>query len=154
MTAERQKAVEPLHWSLEELQAAALAALEAGGIGDARLVDGRILAVHASPARENAAHFAVGTAALPPGFATRPHSHEAEELGIFLSGSGSVEIAGVEYPVAAGSVLLTPSNAPHITRSDPGAPLVVLWFYAPPGSEVRWLDTDADAAADAATTKG
>lgn len=128
-------------WQLEELQAEITEALRTGGSGDARLIEGRAIAVKASPFRANSARIVIGTSALPPGFVTTPHSHEAEEVAVFLSGSGTVEIDGVPNRVSAGSVLLTPSNAVHITRSDPGqTPLVALWFYAPPGSEARWLE--------------
>jgi quercetin dioxygenase-like cupin family protein len=129
-------------WQLDELAAEILDALRSGGSGDGKVIDGRALAVKASPMRENSSKITVGTAALPPGFSTLPHSHDAEEVAIFLSGSGRVEIDGVPHPVRQGTVLLTPSGAGHVTISDPGAPLVVLWFYAPPGSEARWLEPD------------
>ena len=128
-------------WQLDELQAEATLALRTGASGDARLIEGRVIAVKASPFRANSTRIVIGTAALPPGFATTAHSHEAEEVAVYLSGSGTVEIDGVPNRVAAGTVLLVPSNAVHISRSDPGStPLVALWFYAPPGSESRWLE--------------
>jgi mannose-6-phosphate isomerase-like protein (cupin superfamily) len=131
-------------WSLDALSSEILTALARGEFGDGRLIDGRALAVKASPIKDNASKIAVGTAALPPGFSTRPHSHEAEEVAVFLSGSGSVDIDGIDYPVTKGTVLLTPSNAVHVTHSNPGdEPLVVLWFYAPPGSEARWVEPKA-----------
>ena len=130
-------------WDLEALRAEILEALRQGAAGDGQVIDGRALAVKASPMKGNASKIVVGTAALPPGFSTRPHSHEAEEVAIFLSGSGTVDIDGVAHRVRAGTVLLTPSNAPHVTHSDPGEEhLVVLWFYAPPGSEARWIEPD------------
>lgn len=133
----------PPAWQLDDLQAEILEALRGGRFGDGQVIDGRALAVKASPIKDNSSKIIVGTAALPPGFATRPHSHDAEEVAIFLSGSGSVEIDGVPHRVERGSVLLTPSSAPHVTRSDPGdEPLVVLWFYAPPGSEARWIEPE------------
>jgi hypothetical protein len=59
------------------------------------------------------------------------------------AGAGSVEIDGVMHPVRKGTILLTPSEAGHITHSDPGdEPPVILWFYAPPGSELRWIEPD------------
>lgn len=128
-------------WQLDDLRAEISEALSTGASGDARLIEGRAIAVKASPFRANSTRIVVGTSALPPGFVTTPHSHEAEEVAVFLSGSGTVEIDGVANRVAAGTVLLTPSNAVHVTYSDPGStPLVALWFYAPPGSEARWLE--------------
>lgn len=130
-------------WTLDELMAEALAGLADGESGDARRIDGRALAVKASPIKGNAEHIVTGMAALPPGFSTKAHSHSAEEVAVFLRGSGRVVIDGVAHPVSTGTVLVTPSDLVHVTHSDPGdEPLVVLWFYAPPGSEARWVEPD------------
>jgi gentisate 1,2-dioxygenase len=135
-------------WQLEDLIAEALDGLARGESGDAKRIDGRALAVKASPMRGNSVHITTGMAALPPGFTTRPHSHAAEEVALFLRGSGSVEIDGVAHRVTAGTLLVTPSDLVHVTHSDPGdEPLIVLWFYAPPGSEARWIDPERHATA-------
>ena len=128
-------------WTLESLIAEGLAGLADGVSGDAQRIDGRALAVKASPLRDNSQYLVMGTATLPPGFSTRAHSHVAEEIAVVLRGSGHIDIEGVSHPVAAGSVLLTPSELVHVTHSDAGTePLVILWFYAPPGSEARWVE--------------
>lgn len=138
-------------WTLDELAEEALEALRLGEYGDGTVIDGRALAVKASPMRSNSAKLVVGTACLPPGFSTRPHSHEAEEVAVVLAGSGRVDIDGTPYRLETGTVLLTPSNSVHVTHSDPGAePLVVLWFYAPPGSEARWIEPDKHVTAEGA----
>ena len=130
-------------WSLDALIEEALAGLEHGEAGDAKRIDGRALAVKASPMKGNSEHIVTGMAALPPGFTTRAHSHAAEEVAVFLRGSGRVDIDGVPHRVEAGTVLVTPSDLVHVTHSDPGEePLVVLWFYAPPGSEARWVEPE------------
>ncbi len=130
-------------WTLDELIAESLAGLATGESGDARRIDGRALAVKLSPIRENSQYLVMGTATLPPGFSTRAHSHTAEEVAIVLRGSGRVDIDGVPHPISAGTVLVTPSDLVHVTHSDPGTdPLVILWFYAPPGSEARWVEPD------------
>lgn len=131
--------VQPTSMSFADLKTEALRALDEGGYGDGLVHDGRVIAVKTSPAKGNASAIAVGTAALPPDYKTPPHSHEAEEVAVFLSGSGGVEIDGEVYPVSEGTVLVTPANSTHATFSDENGPLVVLWFYAPPGSESRWL---------------
>jgi mannose-6-phosphate isomerase-like protein (cupin superfamily) len=142
-------------WTLDELIAEGLAGLEAGESGDAKRIDGRALAVKASPIKANSEHIVVGTATLPGGFSTRPHSHSAEEVALFLRGSGRVDIDGVSHPVRAGTVLVTPSDLVHVTHSDPGdEPLVVLWFYAPPGSEARWVEPDKHPSAGPADEAG
>jgi quercetin dioxygenase-like cupin family protein len=129
-------------WTLDGLIEEALAGLEQGEVGDAKLIDGRALAVKASPMKGNSEHIVTGMAALPPGFTTRAHSHAAEEVAIFLRGSGRVDIDGVPHRVQAGTVLVTPSDLVHVTHSDADEPLVVLWFYAPPGSEARWVEPE------------
>ena len=126
-----------MHFS--ELTAEVLHALEHGDSGDARVHDGRVIAVKTTPARGNAASIVVGAAALPPGYSTPAHHHLSEEVAVVLSGSGNVEIDGEVHPVTEGTVLVTPSNSTHVTTADESGPLVILWFYSPPGSERRWL---------------
>ena len=133
-------------WTLDQLIAEGLEGLATGESGDAKRIDGRALAVKLSPIRDNSQYLVMGTATLPPGFSTRAHSHTAEEVAIVLRGTGRVEIEGVMHPVTTGSVLVTPSDLVHVTHSDPGTePLVVLWFYAPPGSEARWVEPERHA---------
>jgi gentisate 1,2-dioxygenase len=128
-------------WETDELRAEILRALKEGDYGDGHSIEGRAIAVKASPSRENASKIVVGTAALPPGFSTPPHSHEAEEVALALSGRGGhIRVEGEEYPFDPGRVILVPSSAEHVTSAGKGEPLAVLWFYAPPGSEVRWLE--------------
>jgi quercetin dioxygenase-like cupin family protein len=130
-------------WTLDELIAEGLAGLELGSSGDAKRIDGRALAVKASPLKDNSRHIVVGTATLPPGFSTRSHSHSAEEVALTLRGSGWVDIEGVPHRLEPGRLLVTPADLVHVTRSDPGdEPLIVLWFYAPPGAEARWVDPE------------
>ena len=130
-------------WSLDALMAEALAGLELGESGDAKRIDGRALAVKASPLKGNSEHITCGVAALPPGFSTRAPSHSAEEIAVVLRGSGRGTIDDVDPRIQAGTVLVTPSDLVHVTHADPGVePLIVLWFYAPPGSEARWLEPE------------
>jgi mannose-6-phosphate isomerase-like protein (cupin superfamily) len=67
------------------------------------------------------------------------HNHAADEVAIGLRGRGAVIIDGVEHRLYAGDVVFTPAWSQHVTRSDENEPTVVLWIYAPPGSERRWL---------------
>lgn len=130
----------PTSMRFDELTNEALRALEEGGYGDGKMFDGRVIAVKTTPVKGNGSALVVGTAALPAGYETPPHSHEAEEVAIIISGKGGVEIDGEIFPVSEGTVLVTPSNSVHKTFSDEDSPLVVLWVYGPPGSESRWLD--------------
>ncbi len=128
-------------WDIDELTTEILQPLRTGeSSGDANLIEGRVLAVKASPAKANSSEIVVGMAALPLGFQTKLHSHAAEEVALVLGGGGVIEVNGVRHQIRPGSLLLTPPNAPHVTYSDTdGPPLVILWFYAPPGSEQRWM---------------
>ena len=87
-------------WTLDSLIAEGLAGLADGVSGDAQRIDGRALAVKASPLRDNSQYLVMGTATLPPGFSTRAHSHVAEEIAVVLRGSGHIDIDGVSHPVA------------------------------------------------------
>lgn len=130
-------------WLLDDVIAEGLRALAEGEAGDAKRIDGRSLAVKASPLKGNSVHITTGMAVLPPGFATRAHSHSAEEVALFVRGRGRVTIDGVDHPVEPGTLLVTPSDLVHVTHNDtPDEPMVVLWFYAPPGSEARWVEPD------------
>jgi quercetin dioxygenase-like cupin family protein len=104
----------------------------------ARRVNGRLIGLLASKHAGTAEHLAVGLSALPPSLATPWHSHTAEELAIILSGTGQIEIGADRFDVAEGDIVLTPPDADHRTSAG-GSPLVVLWVYAPAGSELRWL---------------
>jgi quercetin dioxygenase-like cupin family protein len=129
----------PTSMTFDSLREEALRALAEGGYGDGVAHDGRIVAVKTTPLKGNGSDIVVGTAALPAGYRTPPHTHEAEEVAVILSGSGGVDIDGTVFPVEQGTVLVTPSNSVHATFADENGPLVVLWFYAPPGSEGRWI---------------
>lgn len=102
-------------------------------------IDGRIVGVLATPDHGTAQHQSVGVSALPPGVSAPRHSHEAEEIAIVLSGTGTITIDDEPIAVATGDIVRTPSNSPHTTTAGPDAPLCILWTYSPAGSEVRWL---------------
>lgn len=130
-------------WTHQDIVAEGLAALAAGGTPESPLIEGRVLGVRGTPTNGSTSDMALGLSVLPPGFATPAHRHVAEELATVLSGTGVIVIDGVEHPVSAGSVVLTPSMSEHLTIASEDGPMVVWWVYAPPGSERRWLDTDA-----------
>ncbi len=130
-------------WMIADLAEEIERALAEGSAGDGRLAEGRAVAVKASPARGNSSKLVMGTSCLPPNFSTVPHSHEAEEVSVILSGGGLVDIDGTAHPLEPGMVLFAPSDLPHQTHSGPDG-LTVLWFYAPPGSEARWQAADGD----------
>ena len=125
-------------WMIADLAEEIERAMAEGGVGDGRLVEGRATAVKASPRLGNSARIVMGTSCLPPRFSTVPHSHEAEEVSVVLAGGGRVDIDGTSNSLEPGMVLFAPSNLTHQTHSGPDG-LTILWFYAPPGSEARWM---------------
>lgn len=131
--------------NLDSMVEQALAALAAGGTEKYPLIDGRIVAVFASPGAASSEDMALGISALPPGYSTPVHDHRAEEFALVLRGRGKITINGDDIAVGPGSLVVTPPNAPHITTSDAGEPMVIYWVYGPAGSEKRWLDHNEQA---------
>lgn len=128
---------------LRALTEGALAVLESGeGTDQFPLIEGRVLAVQASPELESSEDMAWGIAALPPGFSTPEHTHRAEEFAMIVHGSGSITIEDDVIPVEEGSVVVTPPHLNHQTTAGPTGPMVVFWTYGPAGSESRWLKQD------------
>ncbi len=128
---------------LEKLADGALAVLASGVATDEfPLIQGRVMAVQASPELETSEDMAWGLSALPAGYTVPAHTHRAEEIAMIVRGSGSITIADEVIEVSAGSVVVTPPHLPHLTTAGPDGPMVVYWVYAPPGSEVRWLEKE------------
>ena len=61
-------------------------------------------------------------------------------MAIVLEGEGEIVIDGQVHHVRPGSVVLANSFSRHTTRASATGPLLILWIYAPPGSERRWLE--------------
>lgn len=125
--------------NLDSMVAKALSALEAGGTDEFPLIDGRIVAVFASPNDSSSEDMALGISALPAAYSTPIHNHRAEEFALVLRGDGTITINGDDIPVGPGSLVVTPPNAPHVTTAGPDGPMVIYWVYGPAGSESRWL---------------
>ena len=125
---------------LGSLADGALAALESGvGTDEFPLIQGRVLAVQASPDLGSSDDMAWGVAALPAEYSAPEHTHRAEEFAMILRGSGTITIEDEVIPVSEGSVVVTPPNLRHLTTAGPDGPMVVYWVYGPAGSEGRWL---------------
>ena len=128
---------------LEALADGALAVLEQGvGTGEFPMIEGRVMAVQASPDIETSEDMAWGISALPPGYSVPVHTHRAEEFAMIVRGSGYITIEDEAIPVTEGSVVVTPPHLRHLTTAGPEAPMVVYWVYGPAGSEVRWLERE------------
>jgi len=130
---------EPIIFNLEEMKLEMTEALKNGSHPRGRLLNGRIVVVLATPDNGTAKDLAIGLSAIPPGLSTEEHSHPAEEIATVLAGEGIVYIDDVPFPVTAGSVIYTPSNARHRTIVTGDETYLSWWMYAPAGSESRWL---------------
>lgn len=125
--------------NIEAMVDEAVAALDAGGTKKLPLVDGRIVAVFATPDDASSQKMAMGISVLPPGYSTPAHHHPAEEFAMIVRGIGSITIDGEIIPVRTGDVVVTPPDSVHVTTSIGDDRLVVYWTYGPAGSEQRWL---------------
>ena len=128
--------------NLDAMVDEAVAALDAGGTERHPLIDGRIVAVYASPDDDTSSRMAMGISVLPPDYSTPAHHHAAEEFATIVRGSGSITIDGEVVSVAPGDLVVTPPESVHITTSSPHEQLVVHWTYGPAGSEQRWLQAE------------
>jgi mannose-6-phosphate isomerase-like protein (cupin superfamily) len=122
----------------------AVAALDAGGTTKFPLVDGRVVAVFATPNDASSQKMAMGISVLPSGYSTPAHHHPAEEFAMIVRGTGSITINGHIFPVGPGDVVVTPPDAIHVTTSRGDERLVVYWTYGPAGSEQRWLSEEKE----------
>jgi len=122
----------------------AVAALDAGGTARFPLIDGRIVAVFATPDDSTSARMAMGISALPAGYSTPVHHHPAEEFALIVRGTGSITIDDEVIPVGPGDLVVTPPDSEHITTSSADSELVVYWSYGPAGSEQRWLQATGE----------
>lgn len=130
--------------NIDDMVDAAVAALDAGGTATHPLIDGRVVAVFATPDDSTSARMAMGISALPPGYSTPAHQHPAEEFAMVVRGFGSITIDGEVVPVSPGDLVVTPPDSVHVTTSSADEQLVIYWSYGPAGSEQRWLSTGGD----------
>lgn len=117
----------------------AVAALDAGGTAKHPLIDGRVVAVFATPDDATSERMAMGVSVLPAGYSTPAHQHPAEEFAMVVRGTGSITIDGEVVAVGPGDLVVTPPGSVHVTTSSLDEQLVVHWSYGPAGSEQRWL---------------
>jgi quercetin dioxygenase-like cupin family protein len=82
--------------------------------------------------RERAASQALslGVAEIPPGATLARHRHAAPEIYYLLSGAGSVEVDGKDYPATAGSAIFIPGGAMH-AFSNTGAVTIAFVYVFP-----------------------
>jgi quercetin dioxygenase-like cupin family protein len=72
----------------------------------------------------------LGIAEILPGATLARHHHAAPEIYYLLSGTGNVEVDGIDYPVAAGAAVFIPGGAPH-AFSNTGASTITFVYVFP-----------------------
>jgi len=125
--------------NIDDMVDEAVAALDSGGTTRFPLIDGRIVAVFATPDDSSSARMAMGISVLPAGYSTPAHQHPAEEFAMIIRGTGSITIDDEVIPVVPGDLVVTPPDSVHVTTSSIDDQLVIYWSYGPAGSEQRWL---------------
>jgi mannose-6-phosphate isomerase-like protein (cupin superfamily) len=64
-------------------------------------------------ATSGARNYEVWRTSVAVGSATPPHSHQSEEVFIFLQGKGKARIGDQEYTFEAPATVVAPANVPH-----------------------------------------
>ena len=67
---------------------------------------------------------------IKPGAAHSPHTHEAEEVVAFLSGTGTIKIGNDSYKVGPGDALLIPANVVHSTENHGSEDLLFIAAFS------------------------
>lgn len=85
-----------------------------------------------------------GTAGVPE------HTHPGTwEILAAIEAAGTFTLDGVEHRLGPKQIVVVPPDAKHAWKPDPGAKLVAIQMYDPPGPERRFVALAAAAAADA-----
>jgi len=80
----------------------------------------------------NAVNQSLAEATVPPGCETAEHYHRtSEELYLFLSGMGTMQLDGDEARVSAGDCVVIAPGAVHKLQNPGTEPLVLLCCCAP-----------------------
>jgi mannose-6-phosphate isomerase-like protein (cupin superfamily) len=99
--------------NIDDMVDEAVVTLDAGGTARFPLIDGRIVAVSATPDDSTSARMATGISVLPPGYSTPAHHHAAEEFAMIARGTASTTIADEVIPVGLGDLVVTPPDSDH-----------------------------------------
>jgi quercetin dioxygenase-like cupin family protein len=96
-------------------------------------MNGVHLAQLAAGERMNVQHFFV-----EPGDTVPEHSHEHEQVGFVLEGSGTFLVDGEEIFVAEGDSYVIPGGEPHELQNRAEIPLRGLDVFSPPRDDPDW----------------
>jgi len=71
----------------------------------------------------------LGLGHLPAGQVLTRHWHAAPEVYYIVRGTGVVSIAADAYPVAPGTAVFLPANAPHELKNTGATPLEFIYVF-------------------------
>jgi quercetin dioxygenase-like cupin family protein len=71
----------------------------------------------------------LGVAEIPPRATLARHRHAIPEIYYVLSGAGSVEVDGIDYPAAAGSAIFIPGGALHAFSNTCAATITFVYVF-------------------------
>ena len=71
----------------------------------------------------------LGIAEIPPGGTLARHRHAAPEIYYVISGAGSVEVDGEDYPATAGSAVFIPGGALHAFANTGAVTIAFVYVF-------------------------
>jgi len=88
----------------------------------------------------NTEHVAVGLVQIAPDHVHEEHEHAAEEVMYIIKGRGEVVIQGKERVLLKPeTVVILKPNERHMIKVTGAETLEILWVYAPPGPEKKFV---------------
>lgn len=72
-----------------------------------------------------------GVYVFKPGETAHPeanHTHDVDEVFIFIQGRGVLPVDGIDYPIQTGDVVIVEAGEDHHTSSSVEDPLVAAWY--------------------------
>jgi mannose-6-phosphate isomerase-like protein (cupin superfamily) len=121
------------HFAIDDIKGKEI---NSGTINQRRI---KLLASPQSPAKRE--QYSCGMAIIPAGHIHEEHAHPtSEELIYVVSGTGDAKIGGVEFVVGPGQIIAIDKGEAHQFFNTGPDELRLLWIYAPPGPEIRFLD--------------
>jgi mannose-6-phosphate isomerase-like protein (cupin superfamily) len=94
------------------------------------------ITIQVSKTKDSVETISICTEEIQPGNKIPVHKHlNEEEFFIFLKGSGTIEIDGVEFPVKPGTTGLVPRATWHSINNNSSDTLIFTFGYSPAGFE-------------------
>jgi mannose-6-phosphate isomerase-like protein (cupin superfamily) len=101
-----------------------------------RTKDGSLVTELIHPRNSSAQRQSVAEAIVPAGGETIGHLHRrSEEIYVFSSGAGRMQLAGDTFPIGSGDSVVIAPGTPHKLFNTGSEPLVLLCISAPAYSD-------------------